>query len=170
MVEAVSAPRDLSKIYTSTYVVQPGDSLLKVSMMFKVNRAELIKVNNIFGENLFPNDVLKVPEIQVEVEEVVNGPEQSSRSSSLCDALDEMNIDEGDQSSALTRNAVISLNDPKLIQELQSIEIPQQQPETKRKKETSFRLQERESYQGAQKTLTDPATSYESVQNHFAKI
>lgn len=51
-------------------------------------------MNNIFGENIFPNDVLKVPEVQVE--EVVNGPEQSSRSSSLCDALDEMNMDEGD--------------------------------------------------------------------------
>ena len=125
MVESVPTPRDLSKIYTSTYVVQPGDSLLKVSMMFKVNRTELSKVNNIFGENIFPNDVLKVPEVQVEAEEVVNGPEQSSRSSSLCDALDEMNMtDEGDQSSELTRNAVISHNDPKLIQELQSIEIP----------------------------------------------
>ena len=51
-------------------------------------------MNNIFGESIFPNDVLKVPEVQVE--EVVNGPEQSSRSSSLCDALDEMNMDEGD--------------------------------------------------------------------------
>ena len=95
MVEAVATPRDLSKIYTSTYVVQPGDSLLKVSMMFKVNRNELSKVNNVFGDNIFPNDVLKVPEVQVE--EVVNGPEQSSRSSSLCDAMDEMNMEEGDQ-------------------------------------------------------------------------
>ena len=61
MVEAHPVKRDLSKIYTSSYTVQPGDSLLQISMKFRVNSHELANVNNIFGETIFPNDVLKVP-------------------------------------------------------------------------------------------------------------
>ena len=45
----------MSKIYTSTYVVQPGDSLLKISMMFKVQSRELAQVNNVFADTIFPN-------------------------------------------------------------------------------------------------------------------
>ena len=46
---------DLAKIYTSTYVVQPGDTLLKISMKYKVRSQELANVNNIFGETIFAN-------------------------------------------------------------------------------------------------------------------
>lgn len=49
--------RDLAKIYTATYVVQPGDTLLKVSMMYHVRSAELANVNNIFGDSIWPNQV-----------------------------------------------------------------------------------------------------------------
>ena len=48
---------DLAKIYTSTYVVQPGDTLLKISMKFKVRKQELANVNNVFGETVFLNQV-----------------------------------------------------------------------------------------------------------------
>jgi len=41
--------------------VQPGDSLLKIAMMHKVRSQELANVNNIFGDTIFPNLVLKVP-------------------------------------------------------------------------------------------------------------
>lgn len=48
---------DLAKIYTGTYVVQPGDSLLMISMQFKVQKREIAAVNNIFGDQVFPNQV-----------------------------------------------------------------------------------------------------------------
>ena len=38
-------------------MVQKGESLLKISMMYKVRSQELAHVNNIFGETLFPNQV-----------------------------------------------------------------------------------------------------------------
>ena len=55
-----SSVSDLAKIYTSTYVVQPGDSLMKISMKFKVNSKELANINNIFGETIFPNQVSRI--------------------------------------------------------------------------------------------------------------
>jgi len=49
---------DLAKIYTSTYEVQPGDTLLKISMKYKVASKELINVNNIVNDSIWPNQVL----------------------------------------------------------------------------------------------------------------
>ena len=46
---------ELAKIYTDTYVVQPGDTLLRLSMKYKVRKQELANVNNIFGDSLFQN-------------------------------------------------------------------------------------------------------------------
>lgn len=55
----------MAKIYTATYVVQPGDTLLKVSMMFKVRSAELANVNNIFGETIWANQVSRYSVCQI---------------------------------------------------------------------------------------------------------
>ena len=38
-------------------MVQPGDTLLKVSMMYRVRSTELANVNNIFGETIWANQV-----------------------------------------------------------------------------------------------------------------
>ena len=64
-------PRDLQKIYVGQYVVQPGDSLLKIAMMHKVRTQEMAKVNQLFDDNIFPNQVLKVP--------LLPGAEESQR-------------------------------------------------------------------------------------------
>ena len=95
-------------------MVTVGDSSqlseITLAMKFKVNSHELAKVNNIFGENVFPNDVLKVPHLENE------DVQQPERESSICDALEEMNMtDEGESNLELTRNAVTSLNDPRLL-------------------------------------------------------
>ena len=52
---------DLSKIYVGQYVVQPGDSLMMIAMTHKVRKQEIAKVNQLFDDNVFPNQVLKVP-------------------------------------------------------------------------------------------------------------
>ena len=44
---------DLAKFYSGTYVVQPGDTLMKISMRFKVRTQELAMVNNVFGDTIF---------------------------------------------------------------------------------------------------------------------
>ena len=41
--------------------MQPGDSLLKIAMIHKVSTKEIQKVNQLFDDNLFPNQMLKVP-------------------------------------------------------------------------------------------------------------
>ena len=46
---------DLAKIYTSTYVVEPGDSLLTISMKYKVQMREIATVNNLFENNVYAN-------------------------------------------------------------------------------------------------------------------
>ena len=48
---------DLANIYTSTYLVQPGDTLLKISMMYKVASKELANVNNIVNDSIYPSQV-----------------------------------------------------------------------------------------------------------------
>ena len=48
---------DLAKIYTSTYVVQPGDTLMRIAMRYQVRSQELANVNNVFGDIIFTNQV-----------------------------------------------------------------------------------------------------------------
>ena len=56
----VTVHADLAKIYTSTYEVQPGDTLLKISMKYKVASKELTNVNNIVNDSIWPNQVLNL--------------------------------------------------------------------------------------------------------------
>jgi len=48
---------DIKLIYTDTYTVQKGESLLKIAMQFGVKLNELAYINNIYSENIFPNQV-----------------------------------------------------------------------------------------------------------------
>jgi LysM repeat protein len=48
---------ELKHIYTDTYTVQKGESLLKIAMQFGVKANELAYINNIYSENIFPNQV-----------------------------------------------------------------------------------------------------------------
>ena len=56
----VTVHADLAKIYTSTYEVQPGDTLLKISMKYKVASKELTNVNNIVNDTIWSNQVLNL--------------------------------------------------------------------------------------------------------------
>ena len=40
-------------------MVQPGDTLLKISMRYKVRTQELAMVNNVFGDTIFHGQVSK---------------------------------------------------------------------------------------------------------------
>ena len=59
---------DLAEIYTEKYVVQPGDTLLKLSMKFHVRQQELSKANRLFDATVFPGQVLKVPQLPDDLE------------------------------------------------------------------------------------------------------
>jgi len=43
--------------------VQPGDTLLQVSMKFRVRSLELAKVNQLLDDMIYPGQLLKVPDL-----------------------------------------------------------------------------------------------------------
>jgi LysM repeat protein len=48
---------ELAQIYTDTYSVQKGDTLLKVALQFGVAKADLAHVNKIVNDTIFLNQV-----------------------------------------------------------------------------------------------------------------
>ena len=57
----MSYRKELEAIYTDSYKVQSGDTLNKVALMHGIRPKDLAFVNQVLGETIFPDQILKVP-------------------------------------------------------------------------------------------------------------
>lgn len=88
--------------------------------------------------------------------------------------MEDLKLDEESLNLQEVTRQVVTLNDPKLLQELRQIEPKVEDPlqsQGQEEEKSTFRITERDACSGEiAQTMTDPASSFQNVQNHFAKI